>query len=127
MGLVLALACATRGRAFDSDSVVKIEPGFTTQEQVRRWFGEPVGTEVTGWGGVRWRYLHEERTRRDTGTITKIGRSIASILGRRVYLPPVDVAYENVTRHELVVFFGEDGVVEDYRYDRQDMPTRRVY
>jgi hypothetical protein len=82
---------------------------------------------MTAWGGYRWKYLHEERTRRDTGTITKIGRSIASIMRSRVYLPPVDVAYENVTRHELVVLFDEDGFVEDYRYEREDIPSRRVY
>ena len=127
IGLVLVLACVTRGRAFDSDSVLKIEPGYTTQEDIQSWFGEPVGISMTAWGGYRWKYLHEERTRRDTGTITKIGRSIASIMRSRVYLPPVDVAYENVTRHQLVVLFDEDGIVEDYRYEREDIPTRRVY
>jgi outer membrane protein assembly factor BamE (lipoprotein component of BamABCDE complex) len=126
-GLALTLACATRGRAFDADSVVKIEPGYTTMEQVRSWFGEPVAIQVSSWGGAHWSYLHEEQTRRDTGTITKIGRSIASILGQRVYWPPVDIAYENQTRHELEVIFDPDGIVEDYAYERRDVPTRRVY
>jgi outer membrane protein assembly factor BamE (lipoprotein component of BamABCDE complex) len=126
-GLALTLACATRGRAFDPDSVAKIHPGSTTQEQVRQWFGEPVGIQVRSWGGIRWSYLHEEKTRRDTGSITKIGRSIASILGSRVYWPPVDVAYENHTRHSLEVIFDPDGIVQDYTYERKDVPTRRVY
>jgi outer membrane protein assembly factor BamE (lipoprotein component of BamABCDE complex) len=126
-GLLLALACSTRGRAFEPDSVVRIEPGWSTQEDIRRWFGAPVSVKTSAYGGARWKYIHEETTRRDTRTLTKIGRSITSILGSRVYVPPVDVAYENATRHELAVVFGPDGVVEDYTYERRDVPTRRVY
>lgn len=126
-GLVLVLACTTRGRAFDPDSVVRIEPGWTTQEEIRRWFGDPVAVQTSAYGGTHWGYILEETTRKDTGTITKIGRSIASIFGHRVYVPPVDVAYENTTRHKLTVLFGPDGVVEDYTYERRDIPTRRVY
>jgi outer membrane protein assembly factor BamE (lipoprotein component of BamABCDE complex) len=127
LALLLNWGCATRGRAFDADSVVRIQPGRTTQEDIRNWFGEPMAIQTSGYGGMRWGYIHEHTTRRDTGTITKIGRSIASIFGHRVYVPPVDVAYENTERHKLTVLFRDDGVVEDYTYERRDIPTRRVY
>lgn len=123
----LILACATRGARFNVDAVAKIRPGVTTQAEVRRWFGQPVGVRVNASGTTRWRYLYEESERRDTGTLTKIGRSVASVFGLRVFVPPVDVAWENTTRHELDVLFGPQGVVEDYAYDRRDTPSRRVY
>ena len=123
----VALACVTRGAAFNVDLIPRIEPGYTTQEEIREWFGEPQSVRVDSRGVTRWRYLHEEHTSRDTGTLTKIGRSIASIFRLRVFFPPVDVAYENSTRHELNVLLNPEGIVEDYVYERDDIPTHRVY
>ncbi len=125
--VVLLVACVSRGRGFDPDSIPRIEEGSTTQAEIRRWFGDPVAIRVRSSGITAWRYYHEEQTRRDTGTLTKIGRSIASIFGGRVYAPPLDVAYENTTRHELWVIFDPDGIVVDHVYERHDTPTRRVY
>jgi outer membrane protein assembly factor BamE (lipoprotein component of BamABCDE complex) len=125
--LLVALACTTRGRRFSADDVPRIRPGVTTQEDVRRLFGAPASVRVTASGGSRWSYVYEEETRRDTRTLTKIGVSIASIFGARVYIPPVDLAYETRTRHRLDVWFDGASVVEDYTYEREDVPTRRVY
>jgi outer membrane protein assembly factor BamE (lipoprotein component of BamABCDE complex) len=127
VGMVALLACTTRGSAFDPDSVVRIEPGYSTQEHVRRIFGNPVALQTTAYGQTKWQYLYEETRRKDTRTLTKIGRSVASIFGIRVYLPPVDVAYETTIRHELHVLFGPDGIVEDYAYNRREIPSRRIY
>ncbi len=78
-------------------------------------------------GWARWSYVYEETERRDTGTLTKIGRTIAMILGVRAFFPPVDVAYETKERHELTVYFDTDGIVTDYEYEKVDLTTRRVY
>jgi outer membrane protein assembly factor BamE (lipoprotein component of BamABCDE complex) len=119
--------CATRGTPFDVDSVTKIQRGKSTEQDVQRWFGTPTSSGFSGSGRKTWRYLHEERRSRDTGTITKIGRSVASIFGMRVFVPPVDVAFEETTRHRLLVVFGPDGRVADYAYERETIPSRRVY
>ena len=127
-GLVLCLACTTtRGGEFNVDMVPKIRPDVTTQEEVRAWFGEPVGVRMNGSGQARWVYLYEEETRRDTGSITKIWRSIASIFRMRVFVPPADVSYENTTKHKLSVDFWSDGFVRDFEYERVEVPVKRVY
>jgi outer membrane protein assembly factor BamE (lipoprotein component of BamABCDE complex) len=125
--LALLAACASGGTPIDADSVTKIRPGASTQEDVRRWFGAPTAIRHTGSGKQTWRYEHVQHTRRDTGTITKIGRSITSILGARMIWPPVDVAYEETVRDELEVFFDPDGRVLDYSYEHSKVPSKRVY
>ena len=40
---------------------------------------------------------------------------------------PVDVEYENSTRHKLMIIFGPDGTVADYTYERKETPSKRVY
>jgi hypothetical protein len=124
---LLALACATSGTKFNADLIPRIQPDRSTEADVRRTLGAPTSIAVAGSGGARWRYYYEETTTRDTGSITKVGRSIASIFGFGMFWPPVDVAWEKTTRHDLVVFFGSDGVVRDYTYERTEVPTRRVY
>ncbi len=124
---LLALACASSGTKFDADSVPRIRPEQSTEADVRKIFGEPTSIAVAGTGGARWRYFYEETTTRDTGTLTKIGRSIASVFGFGMFWPPVDIAWEKRTRHDLVVFFDSEGVVRDYTYERTEVPTRRVY
>ena len=127
-GLLLCLACTTtRGGEFNLDMVPKIHLDVTTQEEVREWFGEPVGVRVNGSGEARWVYLYEEETRRGTGSITKVWRSIASIFRMRVFVPPADVSYENTTKHKLSVDFWSDGVVRDFEYERVEVPVKRVY
>ncbi len=126
-GLLVVLACATRGGRFDVDSIPKIERDVTTQADIRRWFGEPVALRVNGSGAAQWSYLYEERTQRDTRTITRVWRSIASVFGMRVFFPPADVAYEKTTRHELEVYFWPDAVVRDYTYEREVIPSKRIY
>ena len=70
-GLLLCLACTTtRGGEFNVDMVPKIRPDVTTQEEVREWFGEPVGVRMNGSGQARWVYLYEEETRRDVAPAT---------------------------------------------------------
>jgi outer membrane protein assembly factor BamE (lipoprotein component of BamABCDE complex) len=125
--VALALACASSGTKFDADSIPRIHPERSTQTDVRKIFGEPTSMAIAGSGGARWRYYYEETTTRDTGTLTKIGRSIASIFGFGMFWPPVDIAWEKSTRHDLVVFFDTNGVVRDYTYERTEVPTRRVY
>jgi outer membrane protein assembly factor BamE (lipoprotein component of BamABCDE complex) len=107
--------------------VPKIRPEISTRADVERWFGDPQTVSTTGSGHSRWTYLYEERTTRDTRTITKIWRSIASVFGGRIFVPPVDVAYENVSRHRLVVWFDSSGTVADYTYARTDLPKKRIY
>jgi outer membrane protein assembly factor BamE (lipoprotein component of BamABCDE complex) len=125
--LCLALACATSGTKFDPDSIPRIQPERTTQADVRRIFGEPTSIAVAGTGGARWRYYYEETTTRSTNTLTRIGQSIASIFGFGMFWPPVDIAWEKSTRHDLVIFFDSEGIVRDYTYERTEVPTRRVY
>jgi len=125
--LVMLAACATRGDRFNVDAVPKIIPGYTNQEEVLAWFGEPNSVRVWGSGGAEWGYVNEQEERRDTRTLTKIGRSIASIFGVRTYFPPVDVAYANTTRDALAVQFDAEGTVVDYTYERKEVPSRRVY
>ena len=125
--LIVAVACSATGHRFDPDSVPKISPRVSTVQDVNRWFGEPTSVQTRGTGGSSWLYLYEEIERRDTRTITKIGRSIASLFGWRTFFPPVDLAYENRTRHALTVDFDPSGVVRDYTYERTEVPTRRVY
>ncbi len=125
--LVACLACASRGDRFNVDAVPKIIPGYTTQAEVQELFGEPNSVRVWGSGGAEWGYVYQQETRRDTRSISKIGRSIASIFGVRTYLPPVDVAYSNTTRDSLKVIFDHDGTVIDYTYERKEVPTHKVY
>jgi hypothetical protein len=53
------------------------------------------------------------------------GRPVSELL--HVFVPPLDVAYTNTVRHELEVFFDDEGRVEDYVYEREEIPSRRVY
>jgi hypothetical protein len=124
---LLALACASSGTPFNADLIPRIQPERSTEADVRRTFGEPTSVAFAANGGARWRYFYEETTTRDTGSITKVGQSIASIFGFGMFWPPVDVAWEKTTRHDLVVFFGPSGLVRDYTYERTEVPTRRVY
>jgi outer membrane protein assembly factor BamE (lipoprotein component of BamABCDE complex) len=126
--LALSLACTTtRGHEFDPDSIPKIKRDVTTQAEVQEWFGPPVGVRVNGSGRATWDYLYEENTRTDTGSITKVWRSISSIFRTRIFVPPGGVSYENTTRHSLTVDFGPDGVVRDFEYERTEVPVKRVY
>lgn len=127
IALLVLAACATTGSPINEDSVGRIERGVTTEREIRKWFGDPASVRKTGSGHRSWGYRYEEKTRRDTGTLTKIGRSVASIFGARVFLPPVDVAYENRVRHRLVVYFDQGGTVVNYAYEREELPTKKVY
>jgi outer membrane protein assembly factor BamE (lipoprotein component of BamABCDE complex) len=124
---VLPSGCASRGARFDVDLLPRIERGVTTRAEIRAWFGRPVSERAWGSGGSTWRYFHEEETRHDTGMLRRIVRSIASIFGLRVFVPPLDIAYTNTVRHELEVFFDDEGLVEDYVYEREETPSKRVY
>ncbi len=125
--LVVAGACAQSGRRFDPDRIPFIHPEKSTQADVRRIFGEPAGIATVASGDTRWSYLYEETTSRDTGVLTRIGAAVASIFGYPVFWSPVNIAWENTTRHELSVLFDGEGVVRDYAYERTEIPTRRVY
>lgn len=120
-------ACASRGRELDAELIPEIRRGVTTQAQIRDWFGPPVKIDVFNGNRERWYYVTETTRTRGTGTLTKIGRSIASILGRRAVVPPVDVRYRNTVRQELEVYFDPTGVVTNFRYGREEMPSREVY
>jgi len=127
--LVLALvatACSTTGQRFSPDLVPYIERGESTQQDVRRWFGEPSSVHVRGSGSSVWTYAYEERKRGDTRAITDLVSWIASLFGRFWWMPPFGVSYEVVTRHRLVVFFDEEGVATEYEYSREEFPIRRV-
>ncbi len=127
--LALALAstaCSTTGRRFSPDLVPYIERGKSTQQDVRRWFGQPTSIRIRGSGPTVWTYRYEERTRGDTRTITRLISWIGRLLGRFWWMPPFGVSYEMVTRHRLVVYFDEEGVVTEYEYTREELPIRQV-
>ncbi len=126
LAAVLLSACATRGTHFDVDKVPMIQQGVSTQEDVRRWFGEPGTIRSRGSGISAWVYSYQETTTRDTRTLARIGEWIAMLLGRHVITPPMGVTYEQETEHELLVFFDREGVVSEYEYTRRHMPSRRV-
>ena len=69
---LLATACASRGHAFDPDSVTRISLGETRQDDVRRIFGAPTSVMARGSGGTAWTYMHEERETRSTSTLARI-------------------------------------------------------
>lgn len=125
--LAIAAACAQSGRRFDPDRIPFIEPQRSTQGDVRRIFGDPASIATIASGGTRWSYLYEETTTRDTGFVQRVGGAISAIFGYPTYWSPVNIAWENTTRHELSVLFDGDGVVRDYAYERTEIPTRRVY
>lgn len=124
---LLLPACASRGRELDAERIPDIRRGVTTQAQLRDWFGPPVKIDIFDGNRERWYYVSETTRTRDTGTLTKIGRSIASIFGRRAVVPPVDVRYRNSVRQELEVYFDPAGTVVNFRYGREEMPSREVY
>jgi outer membrane protein assembly factor BamE (lipoprotein component of BamABCDE complex) len=124
--LAVALGCATRGTRFDVDSVNRITPGLSTQDDVRRWFGEPGLVRQHANGSVHWGYDFTETQTRSTSSVSKVLRFVAAILGWRYFFPPLDVTYEKSTRHKLVVLF-QDGVVVDFTYERETTPSKRVY
>ena len=124
--LLLLAACATRGREFDVDRVPFIERGLSTQEDVRRWFGEPTSVKSRGSGVSAGGYLYEETETRDTRMLTRIGGWIAALLGYPVHVPPLGARYETRTTHSLQVFFDAEGVVTEYEYTRRQLPTRRI-
>jgi outer membrane protein assembly factor BamE (lipoprotein component of BamABCDE complex) len=126
--LVVALVgCSTTGRDFDEDSIPKIRPGVSTEKDVRRLFGNPTDLAYSSRGNARWTYRYEETKRHDTGTLSKIARSIAAIFRFRWIPPPLDLSYEETTRYELTVWFDAEGTVSDYEYRRTERPKRRVY
>jgi outer membrane protein assembly factor BamE (lipoprotein component of BamABCDE complex) len=122
----LVAGCATRGRAFNVDQVPFIKRGVTTQEDVRRWFGEPSTIKARGSGVSAWGYLYEETDTTDTRMLARIGEWIAMLMGQRVVTPPLGARYETTTTHTLQVFFDPDGVVTEYEYTRRQMPTRVI-
>lgn len=126
----LALACSSRGVPFATERIGEIEPGVTRADDLRSWFGEPVGMERRSSGWATWRYVHEERAERDTGTVARVVAWLGYVFGLRTPLaarPPVNVVSGDTTRHELEVFLDAAGVVRDYRYAREEIPDRRVY
>lgn len=128
VAIVVALpGCATSGRPFDSDRVTHIVPGRTTNTDVRRLFGEPTGVRVRANGGSQWVYEYRERQRADTGFLARVWNTVAWITGRRGVHTPVNVGVGRETRHQLVVYFGRDGIADDYSYERSSLPTASVY
>ena len=123
---LLAIACASRGRAFDVDRVPFIERGLSTQQDVQRWFGAPTTIKARGSGVSAWGYLYEETDTQDTRMLACIGQWIAMLMGQRVVTPPLGVRYETTTRHTLQVFFDPEGVVTEYEYTRRQTPTRVI-
>ena len=64
MGLILFplvfLGCvALVGRDFDISKKDQIVKGQTTKEEIRAWFGEPVGVSELPNGGELWTYKHK--------------------------------------------------------------------
>jgi len=127
LSLALPLGCATRGTAFDVDKLPLIEEGVTTRAEIERWFGRPITVRSRPSGFSIYRYFHEEETRRDTGFFSRIGRTVAALLGWPGVVPPVDVEYKNTVRHELVILFDPDGIVTEAGYERTEIPSKRVY
>jgi len=127
LGLAGALACTTSGRKFDVDGISGLEPGHTTENQVRDMFGSPISIRTHSYGGSAWTYEFREEVRHDTGMLSRIGQWIARFFGFRTYGSPVNLEYKNEIEHRLVVFFDDDAIVEDYSYEKTETPTRRVY
>lgn len=123
----LVAGCAAGGRTFPTDKIPRIEPGLTTTQQVRDWFGEPLSIRTRGLGGSTWRYEQRDANTADTGTLSRIGSTVSGVLGGPRTRSPVNVAYTNETRHRLVVWFDQDDVVADYEYEKSETPSKRIY
>jgi hypothetical protein len=126
LALALLVGCATHGNRFDVDSVDRITPGVSTEEDLRRWFGAPTLIRQHASGRTGWGYEFHETQTRSTTTISKILRFVGAILGWRYLNPPLDLTYEKSTRHSLSVLF-QEGVVVDFTYEREVTPSKRVY
>jgi outer membrane protein assembly factor BamE (lipoprotein component of BamABCDE complex) len=129
LGLVLwvALACASSGRSFPTDKIPRIEPGRTTAQEVRDWFGEPVTVRSRGSGGSTWQYDFREVDTADTRTVSRVGGVLSQVLGGSRVGSPVNVAYSNETRHRLVIWIDRNDLVDDYEYEKTERPSKRVY
>ena len=125
--LVVGVGCSTTGRSFDVNGVTAIEPGHTTDHEVRDMFGAPSSVQVRGRGGATWSYRFSETQTQDTRVLTRIGAWLARFFGYRTYGSPVNVQHSNEIKHQLVVYFRDDGVVDDYAYERTETPSTRVY
>lgn len=92
---LLAVACANVGQDFPTDRVPEIQPGETTREQVRTWFGPPWRTGMED-GYRTWTY----------------GRYRYSL-------------FSPVRARDLVVKFDEDGVVRSYTFNSTERDDLR--
>jgi len=92
--LVIA-SCARVGRNFPTDPVANVKIGITTQDDVRRMFGEPWRIGVDN-GKRTWTY----------------GYYRYSLFG------------ETITR-DLVVTFRDDGVVDSYSFNTSEVDDER--
>ncbi len=125
--LLFLSGCASSGKSFQTDSLPKIRTGYTNQAQIRQMFGTPLGVRAYGSGGSEWIYDHREVITRDTALLGRITSWISAIVGGPGLASPVNVAYSNEIRHQLVVLFDERGIVQDYVYERTDNPSQNVY
>jgi hypothetical protein len=121
------LACTTRGTHFDPDSVPLIHIGETSIQEVRALFGEPTSARSWGSGGIRWSYRNEETRTTDTGMLSRIASWISWLAGRRWIWSPVNVRRTTTIAYRLDVIFTADGVVDDYVYERTEVPSTSVY
>ena len=125
--LALAAACASSGHKFSADNLPRVVEGQSTQKDVREIFGEPTTIRIDSRGHSTYRYFYAERHSADTGFFTRIGVFIARVFGRWWPNPPFGVRHTTEIRHDLLVAFDAEGVVERYTYERTERPTTEVY
>ena len=115
MVLATALtACASTGNSalkMESASTLadKIVKGQTTQTQVREMLGSPTSTDFTDSGNQIWRYSYAE----------------AQAMGRN-FIPFVSMfsSGANVQSKQLVLFFDQGGVVQNYSMEESKSATK---
>ncbi len=127
---VVFVACTSvrMGTKVSRDDLGVLERGVTTQNDVRRTFGEPTSVRVSSDGTLVWRYEYEEVRGHDTGTLARL----ACAIGRFVRIPaclfqPLSYREEVRTRDQLTVSFGPDRVLAAYAYTHEEMPLSGVY
>lgn len=121
--LVLALvigACATPESLPTAEAVRRLQPGITSQQQVRQWLGEPEAIRVDLLGAARWNYAVTEKVGRleaFQGTLKRwLIQPVSTFFDQQIYYPPLGAKDPAPDEGSLSVAFGADGVVMKYSF-----------
>jgi outer membrane protein assembly factor BamE (lipoprotein component of BamABCDE complex) len=123
LAIVLVIgACATTESLPTAAVASRIEPGITSQQQVRLWLGEPDAVRVDSLGAARWKYgVDEERGRVEVWREHLhrwVFQPVSVFFDRHVFYPPLGAKAKKPKSGALSVAFGPDGVVTEFAFQK---------